>query len=517
MQGLRAEMEDKVVLLPHPLFNSTAELLDCVPRSYFAVFDGHGGDVSAEYCLTEDMEVLTERGFMSRAAVFAACPELVACMAPAPMQSNVVLSFGGAVSRSRTSSLCWKPSPAEEAADKAAGIRHDRLKAQYGPSTVQLRDSKGRYGHQCAACGECVWSSTQAGSSAALSRHIRDDHSNEARPAGQLSPVSTASTGRRPSLSTAPVEKPPMARPASMPVGHVARPVSAPSDGRRGSLTYAFTPRDRSTSATFRDSMGDAYEAATGKSMDATTYEAATVAELRSDVMTAVVMMCRWETRRGPSTPLVPRRLPLGRRCASLPFDPSTGHLVYLPATALVVNSVTSLVEFTHATEAPHWGVDADEYGLTPDQRVRMQAQSDRHRNGEKVIERFRLEPASNGVSVLVDPQHDMFVRLGTGDTGEHTQWKSTDYHKVKAGALVSDNVRQRVQLTGRAPAGLAASADAEELPFAPVLGLKTDEQLTAFLQLYGYWLGDGCLDTQNRSVLFCPKKDDDRCGCWTG
>ena len=50
MQGLRAEMEDKVVLLPHPQFNRTAELLDCVPRSYFAVFDGHGGDVSAQYC-----------------------------------------------------------------------------------------------------------------------------------------------------------------------------------------------------------------------------------------------------------------------------------------------------------------------------------------------------------------------------------------------------------------------------------------------------------------------------------
>ena len=50
MQGLRAEMEDKVVLLPHPSFNAAGAATDRLPRSYFAVFDGHGGDVSAEYC-----------------------------------------------------------------------------------------------------------------------------------------------------------------------------------------------------------------------------------------------------------------------------------------------------------------------------------------------------------------------------------------------------------------------------------------------------------------------------------
>lgn len=50
MQGIRAEMEDKVTVLPHPEFNRTVNQSDPYPRSFFAVFDGHGGDVSAEYC-----------------------------------------------------------------------------------------------------------------------------------------------------------------------------------------------------------------------------------------------------------------------------------------------------------------------------------------------------------------------------------------------------------------------------------------------------------------------------------
>ena len=50
MQGRRRTMEDKAVVLQHPHFNIDCGLTDNLPRSFFAVYDGHAGYVAAEYC-----------------------------------------------------------------------------------------------------------------------------------------------------------------------------------------------------------------------------------------------------------------------------------------------------------------------------------------------------------------------------------------------------------------------------------------------------------------------------------
>lgn len=69
MQGIRAEMEDKVVTLAHPAFNELGDIDDSVNRSFFAVFDGHGGDVSAEYCRQHvHLNLLSDSAFMSDCA-----------------------------------------------------------------------------------------------------------------------------------------------------------------------------------------------------------------------------------------------------------------------------------------------------------------------------------------------------------------------------------------------------------------------------------------------------------------
>ena len=366
-----------------------------------------------------------------------------------------------------------------------------------------------------------MWSKSYNAAAGSLSAHIRQRHADEMAAAvavptavrrASLSTVSTASSSvRRTSLSDVSsassasldaaadedvkmedegfaippaVSRPPLSRPTSMPVGQVVRPASAPSDGRRGSFSsFTFTPHVRSMPPA--------------------------VAEVRAAPMTDALMEETFSAARpasaASSSPL---------RFASL--DPSTGHLVYVSATALTARTVTSLVEFTHAAESPHWAEDADEYGLTPAEVQRMQARSERHRLGEVLddSEKFNVEHTSNGVSVIVDPQHDMYVRVGASKTvaadESRTTWQFDDYRKRKAGSLLTTDVRQRVKVTGQAEAGLAASAD--ELPFARALGLTTEAEVATFLELYGYWCGDGSLnDGHTRYVVFAPKKRGDK------
>ena len=501
-------------------------------------------------CLTDDMQVLTDRGFMSREDVFAACPQLAVSSALEGTRVEQALAFGGAVDSVVTlpaEVMYWKPTPKEEAADAAAGIRHQLLRRVRGNQAVVLyNESSSRHGCQCGGCGKRVWGSTRASAASLLTQHVHSAHPQQVRlhrpavvdkhsppqegddPARRVSPqikrsfVSHAGGGELDDdvrldddgfRIPPPASRPSLARPASMPVGPVTvataptrpRAASSPLGGPASTFTFSATVpgRGRSLSATFTSSMEDAMQAAFGDSWDAARSRAAAVAEVRADAMTDVV----GEEAAPVSPPLL---------FASL--DPSTGHLLYLPATALTVKTVTSLVEFTQAAEAPHWAADADEYGLTPLEAARMQARSQRARDGKQLedADKFHPERISNGVSLMVDPTHDMFVRVGLGGYSETTVtttvWQSADFEKMQAGSLLSNDVRQRVKMTGQAEAGLVASADADELPFAEVLGLTTEAEVSAFLELYGYWLGEGSLvSTGTRYVSFSPEKDDDK------
>ena len=370
-------------------------------------------------CLAEDTEVLTDRGFMTRAEVFAACPELApSSPTAAPASDNVILPFGGAVYTRTVNPLYWTPS---EKADEAAGIRLEQLTGAKSTSAVQLRDSAGRHGRQCGLCRRRGWSVSSRGAGTQMYQHNTSAHHAE---------VAAASRTGGPASVTS-------AAPAS-------------SISRLSSSTATATPTASASPLLF----------------------------------------------------------------ASL--DPSTGHLVYLPATAITYKLVSSLVEFTHAAEAPSWQEDADEYGLTPGEQRRMKECSDRARAGEVLEEedKYRPEHLSNGASLLVDRQHDMYVRVGLADTragDKHSTW-ADDYVKVKAGSLVSDSSRQRVRMTGQATAGFDASAISDDqLPFIAALRLSNTAEIDTFLWLYGYWCGDGWLASRDRAVAFGPKKDEDK------
>ena len=514
-----------------------------------------------QHCLSEDTEVLTSRGFMSRAEVFAACPELAPRVSTAaPVSDYADLPFGGAVHTRTVTPLYWTPSPAERKADEAAGIRYEQLPPNAG-SAVQLRDEAARYGRQCGLCSWRVWSSSKDSCKTLLSRHNRSAHSDEVARARAAAPrtcalvsvtsaASASSTSRPSSLSLSSSSMvdccsecgrdstddfcddcDPLFSPSASPsspsssssscMSEVDEVHVAPDEAvyRRGSSPLFFANREERRAMLPSMLTEEQMEVTVALHDDEAAVrwneepEEESEDEKEGDLNRGPDRSGRSARGHGdervqppssPSTPLL---------FASL--DPSTGHLVYQPATALVYKTVTSLVEFTHHQEAPSWADDADEYGLTPAEVERMKAQSDRRAAGELLDDedKFRAEHRSNGVSLLVDRQHDVYARVGMTEPAieEHISW-AADYVKVKAGSLVSDDVRQRVRMTGQATAGLDASADTDaELPFVAALRLSTTAQIDAFLWLYGYWLGDGYLDANNPTVGFCPKKSHDQ------
>jgi len=168
-------------------------------------------------------------------------------------------------------------------------------------------------------------------------------------------------------------------------------------------------------------------------------------------------------------------------------YDRETGQLVYEIPTDFILNDAKQrdMVEFTHSGEAGNW--DGDD-----------------------------SETASNGVSLLVTEDHDMFARRGKY-YGETVTWDGVqkgprgasrrivkDYEKCKAATLLD---AEAVKFIGKAATGIEGVAT---LPFAEQLGLDTPEKIQAFCELYGYWLGDGTLRFGGNSVEMSPVKAAD-------
>jgi actin-related protein len=186
-------------------------------------------------------------------------------------------------------------------------------------------------------------------------------------------------------------------------------------------------------------------------------------------------------------------------------YDPKTKSIVYAPATHLTVKTATQLVEFTSVDEAPRWSAEANQYGQTPDREERMNTASERAASGAPRVDKHNVESRSNLLSVVVDASHDMYVK--TGSIGAETiKYREEDFRKVKAGSLVTKAVDERVKFLAMAAGGLASGTAAV---VSGPLGLASDDAVDAFMELYGYWLGDGWLGS--RTVNFGPKKAVDR------
>ena len=165
-------------------------------------------------------------------------------------------------------------------------------------------------------------------------------------------------------------------------------------------------------------------------------------------------------------------------------YDRETGHLVYEKPSAFILNEAKerTMVEFTHSGEAANWNGDDNDM-------------------------------SSNGVSLFVTEDHDMFAKRGKY-YGDGVTWDGIqkgprgasrriikDYEKYKASTLFESDA---IKFLGNASAGIDHNGD---LPFASNLGLISPEKVQAFCELYGYWLGDGTLRFGGNSVEMSPVK----------
>ena len=131
----------------------------------------------------------------------------------------------------------------------------------------------------------------------------------------------------------------------------------------------------------------------------------------------------------------------------------------------------------------------------------------------------------SNGLSAVVTPDHDLFVRL---DSVRHHTYRPGgergDFRKVKASEIErlshqqtdkgADHAFKFLTLAANGfsttPASAAAGVAPEWVPpYMTRLGIS-EAQVPVFLKFYGYWLGDGALAPRDARLHFTTTKNTD-------
>lgn len=175
-------------------------------------------------------------------------------------------------------------------------------------------------------------------------------------------------------------------------------------------------------------------------------------------------------------------------------FDVKTESLLYGPGRLVTPpNKAKELLSFTSPGEVRRWDAGSGEYGrglLTDDSNC------------------------TNHLSIRVTAEHMMYVQTGKlsrWDGGSKSSWTRIGANgkggvapprKIRAADLSATNATSglHIRFTAGARNGVHhAPSDATQdaalsYEFAHRLDLRTHQQVVAFLELYGFWLGDGSL-----------------------
>ena len=197
-------------------------------------------------------------------------------------------------------------------------------------------------------------------------------------------------------------------------------------------------------------------------------------------------------------------------------YDTTTQSLVYRPGRLVYKAPPRRWVDFTQAATRPLWDATSTDHGAAPGVQ-RAQA---------------------NYFTLRTTPGHDMYLQVGTR-LGSTTNLRTASDarrpaqpHKMRAEELApgfnctcaDEGVDCAHGYSAyrffTSPACGVSNSDVMSIHDtardSPVrrLGLRSDDELNAFLELYGYWLGDGSMaydGATSGAVIFAPKKKRDR------
>ena len=172
-----------------------------------------------------------------------------------------------------------------------------------------------------------------------------------------------------------------------------------------------------------------------------------------------------------------------------------------------------TLIELSSANERRRWAAGSGPYGTDlPSGDTETDdggEDSDGGHEKEKGDSSTARPLISRHVSLLVTPKHEMYVQMGnkparqflpkqikSGRRGQQAPAKAIAPAKVRAASLLdAPHERAAVRLLACASAGRTPAADsaAQVQRVKAALGL-TDEQFDAFVELFGFWAGDGTM-----------------------
>jgi hypothetical protein len=117
---------------------------------------------------------------------------------------------------------------------------------------------------------------------------------------------------------------------------------------------------------------------------------------------------------------------------------------------------------------------------------------------------------SGNGVDIAPTSNHRMLCRVGATSTDGEWRKSAPSLEVQQAGSILEKGLADSTvvaQFVARFSEG--AKVTESDLPFVAALDLRTSDEVDAFLELYGYWLGAGNLDVDAKAVSIARKEGD--------